>query len=248
MPLLLNIANKFGNVNVVSISRSKRYVHVEGKRLGPLCDKLKIRYAPALVGFQKHRGHYFPKIDGVVVAAASQQKLVAAISERVARSAKRKPRLPRLSEAERAAARLGIHPDGRLARAVARGEIDDDLALLLDFKADWRHNYTDYEKRLHAGCDRDEARAARADLGTIPADWPAYLERFGFTGPQAEALAGVLRDPTKCHPTWFYEAMLSLERYRVDLTTLSYETIREAIDRWRRDRQQAFDSPNAHKF
>lgn len=84
--MTLAITNGFGNVDV----RQKlpgRYAHVPGERLQPLCRKLGIKFAPALVGWQD-RGQYpaKPLFDGVVVAASVAAKLRAAIAERVSRS------------------------------------------------------------------------------------------------------------------------------------------------------------------
>jgi len=84
---------------------SKAYVHIEGERLQPLCRKLGINYAQALVGFDERgrRGKYgyAPSFNGVVVSARSAPKLLKAIQEREARAATRKPTTPEQRRAAR---------------------------------------------------------------------------------------------------------------------------------------------------
>lgn len=52
------------------------YTHVRGNRLQPLCNKLRIKYAAALVGWEgKKRYGFRPVLDGVVVSSRSAAKL-----------------------------------------------------------------------------------------------------------------------------------------------------------------------------
>ncbi len=104
MGLRLKIANCYGNVDVRK-KLSKAYVHVGGQRLQPLCRKLGIKYAQALVGFSergwKVRFGYQPEFDGVVVSARSAQKLRRAIEGRVKRTAERPQKSQQQLAAER---------------------------------------------------------------------------------------------------------------------------------------------------
>ncbi len=104
MGLRLKIANCYGNVDVRK-KLSKAYVHVGGQRLQPLCRKLGIKYAQALVGFsergRKARFGYQPEFDGVVVSARSARKLHSAIEERVKRAAERPRKSPQQLATER---------------------------------------------------------------------------------------------------------------------------------------------------
>lgn len=79
-PYHLAIVNKWGNVDLSKVKLSKRYEHVRGKRLQPLCRKLKIKYCSAIVGWWDGGG--FPIKDGVVVSSISAPKLRQAIMER----------------------------------------------------------------------------------------------------------------------------------------------------------------------
>ncbi len=249
----LSIANGYGNVDVRQ-PLPKRYVHVKGERLQPLCRRLGIKYAEALTGFTPNRSKRYPAMPnlfGVVVSSRSAPKLLQAIEDRERRNPPEKREKAaeagrRRREQQREAFRtrcrqLGIYdPEGRTATALRQGHIDEDSAELMAFKTGYRHEHTDYEDRLrkyHGDADcRDFARDM-AEPEPIPATWPDYLERYGFGGPVAEALAGVLASPTRCHPVWFKEAMIAVRRAELDLTKLSYPVIREAIEDWRLDRE-----------
>lgn len=104
MGLRLKIANSYGNVDVRT-KLSKAYVHVGGQRLQPLCRKLGIKYAQALVGFSERgpsaRFGYQPQFDCVVVSARYARKLLRAIEERVERAAERPQKSPQQLETER---------------------------------------------------------------------------------------------------------------------------------------------------
>lgn len=101
---MLKVANRFGNVDVRQ-RRSKAYVHVEGERLQPLCRKLGINYAQALVGFVERgrRGKYgySPLFNGVVVSVRTASKLLQTVKEREERAATRKPVTPEQRKAAR---------------------------------------------------------------------------------------------------------------------------------------------------
>jgi hypothetical protein len=86
----LKCTNDYGNVDLTRQKLSKRYVHVSGKRLVPLCKKLGINHAEAVVGFDEYaRQRYSAIKDGVVVSAASAPRLIAAITERDQKAAQR---------------------------------------------------------------------------------------------------------------------------------------------------------------
>lgn len=87
----LAITNQYGNVDLTRTVLNHRYVHVEGKRLQPLCLKLKIKYTEAVVGFKgSSRYGYKPIKDGVVVSAHSAQKLLDEIDARIKRNSPEK--------------------------------------------------------------------------------------------------------------------------------------------------------------
>jgi hypothetical protein len=60
---MFKIANEYGNIDV-RFGVPKGYVHVEGLRLAPLCRKLGITHALALVGLRKHGGFWRPQYIG----------------------------------------------------------------------------------------------------------------------------------------------------------------------------------------
>lgn len=87
----ITIANGYGNVDIQA-SIPDGFQHVKGKRLQPICRKLGIPYANALVGWAGTKKYPKPEMDGVVVPHESAAKLLQAISERDARSVKRRLR------------------------------------------------------------------------------------------------------------------------------------------------------------
>jgi len=90
-PPPLSIVNAYGNVDLSEKVLSRRYLHVRGKRLGPICNRLRIRYAKAVVGFSgSARYGYRPVFDGVVVSVRSAPRLAVAIRERDERAARRR--------------------------------------------------------------------------------------------------------------------------------------------------------------
>jgi hypothetical protein len=249
----LSIANVFGNVDVRR-PLPKQYVHVKGERLQPLCRKLKIKFAQALTGFTPARSKRYPakpNLYGVVISSRSAPKLLKAIEDREQRNppekrekaaeAARRRREQQQQAFRTRCCRLGIYdPEGRTATALRRGYIDEDFAHLMAFKASYRHEHTDYDYCLQMYRDDADCRDAARDMARpepIPPTWPEYLDRYGFGGAVADALAGVLADPKKCHPVWFCEAMIAVRRAELDPTKLTYQAIREAIADWRFDRE-----------
>lgn len=175
----LAIENKFGNVDLTRTTLSKRYQHVSGKRLQPMCRKLGIRFAEAVVGFEgSRRIGWRPKKDGVIVSVQSADKLRKLIEERDAR--KRPPLSPeKRSEqkrrrqeqqstmfAEQIRLAYPSMPEGeelyiaRHATEIGSGRIGrtkHEDAVRLAVIAYVRHEYTEYDSLLEY-MDRDEAR------------------------------------------------------------------------------------------
>lgn len=87
----LSIANNFGDVDVQG-KIPTGFQHIKGKRLQPVCRTLDIPYANALVGWAGTKKYPKPEMDGVVVPHESAPRLIQAISEREARSEKRRQR------------------------------------------------------------------------------------------------------------------------------------------------------------
>lgn len=193
----LAIANGYGNVDVTG-GVPAGYAHVRGARLQPLCRRLGIRHAAALVGWAKRSRRYpaRPVLDGVVVAARSAERLRRAVDERAVRTARSRPRTPEQREAERqrrqrrdverfAAAvreRFPGCPAGEAAAIAARAceigsgrvgrsRVAEDPVRAATV-AHVRHLYTDYESLLDEGYDRDDARRL------VAADISAWLVRW----------------------------------------------------------------------
>lgn len=131
---------------------------------------------------------------------------------------------------------IGAVHGSRTAHALVRGQIDADLAELRAYKAEYRHEHTDYDDLIRESGDRDDAREAMQPTSPIPDAWPDWLDRYGFTGDVVEALAQTLKDPRHCHPVWFKEAEIAVRRAGVGLDELTYEKIRAAIAYWREQR------------
>jgi len=185
----LKVANSYRNIDVRK-GVPGGYTHVRGKRLGPLCRKLNIKFVQALVGFTDNgRFGYSPKLDGVVVSSRSVNKLFAEISARKERSANRK----KPTRKQRAAARrrrqqrdidhfaeairerFPSMPEGEemvIARhacqigsgRVGRSTVAND-PLVAAVVAHVRHKYTDYEELLEqakaCAFDREEREELR---------------------------------------------------------------------------------------
>jgi len=251
----ISIVNCYGNVDLTNTRLDRRYKHVPGKRLQPLCRKLGIKFADAVVGFSGHKRYgYKPDKDGVVISSRSVDKLLAEIAAREKRNPSEKRETARLSRAAKKAERLqaaGIYnPCSRTAQWFERGDIDAYEAQLIQFKAEYRHEHTDYDDRLaqlkenarqHQGEVRrmlldDASRDARecAVEDPVPTSWEEYLSIYSFPYPKtAEALAAALKSPTNAHPVWFCEAVLAVEQAKLDLDSLSYSAVRDAISDWR---------------
>lgn len=164
--LTLAIANIYGNVDIRN-GLSARYRHVPGDRLQPLCRKLGIRYAPALVDIRKSRFGSRPLTDGVVVSQRSVGKLLAEIQarehrrrspEQLARDRERRQERDILAFAQRIRSMFPSIPEheehqiaahacligsGRVGRSTTA---DDPVYAAV--VAHVRHRYTDYEERL----------------------------------------------------------------------------------------------------
>jgi hypothetical protein len=194
-----------------------------------------------VLDWDKKRGCYKPGswlvpvgLLGTVIPLSS--KAAAEIRERRSAAARKAKETIRAKDDEAAVA-IGAQPGSRLGRALRQGELDKYEAQLLAFKSRYRHEHTDYEALLDAGCDQEDARSIRQEEAP-PENWAAYLDRYGFDGPVSEAMARILEDPGEAHPVWFCEAKIAVEkavaeRRLTDLSTLSYETIRECVDYWR---------------
>ena len=254
----LAIANGYGNVDLTKTTLDGRYRHVSGKRLQPLCRSLGIKYAEAVVGWTGNRRYgYRPVMDGVVVSARSSAKLLAAIQARQLRNPPEKLEQARRRREERRLGRLetaGIeNPNSYTAKWFERGEIDAFEAQLIQFKAEYRHLFTDYDSLVEQL--RSEARQYKGEMRRmamedvqrdaremcseepIPDKWEEYLATYGFPYPEiAKRLSQVLKSCEQAHPVWFCEAVLALKRSDHCLDNLTYEAIRDAIDQWRSHR------------
>ena len=144
-------------------------------------------------------------------------------------------------------------PNSRTARWYERGEIDEYEARLIQFKAEYRHGYTDYDERISAmrseamGLDsqnkkgsleylREDARAGTTEQ-PIPETWDEYLDTYEFPYPEiANRISQVLASSRKAHPVWFCEAILAVKRAECPLDALTCEVVRDAIADWRAKR------------
>ena len=242
---LLSIADKYGSVDLTRTRLSRRYRHVPGNRLSQLCERLGIACADAVVEWSGSwsRGRS-PTKDGVVVSARSADKLLAAIEERERRNAPKREAAKKKALAKRRAERqelaeAGIYDhDSRTAQAYLNGDIDEYEAQLIQFKAGYRHEHTNYEAWLEHE-DRDSARELCQDQ-PIPDEWRRYLAKYDFPYPEvAERLSCVLESPEQAHPAWFCEAVLAVVQQGGCLEPWSYERVQEAVSEWRRVRSYA---------
>ena len=184
----LKIASVYGTVDVRD-GVPKGYVHVSGERLQPLCRKLKIKFAEALVGFKSSRRFgYSPVLDGVIVSSRSAAKLRTEIAARDARSASRKKPTPEQRAAarerreqrdvEKFAARIreqfpSIPPGEDIQIAehaceigsgrVGRSTVADDPVMAAVI-AHVRHCHTDYDDLLDEACEHAFDREERESL------------------------------------------------------------------------------------
>jgi len=56
-------------------------VHLQMPRLGPICKKLAVDYAPAMIGFDIRGGRSVPVIEGVVVCKEDETTVLEAYIE-----------------------------------------------------------------------------------------------------------------------------------------------------------------------
>lgn len=173
---------EFGNVDVRK-SVPQGYVHVSGKRLGPIARKVGARrWAPALVGFCRRYGAWVAEIDGIVCTRgiaprirAEQARLDETRAEREVEAKARKERrqeretaeladcirtcFPHLADdAEMAATRAAWIGSGRVGRSTLL-ELDEKAGLTM--AAHVRHKSTNYEELLRErpyGVPREEWR------------------------------------------------------------------------------------------
>ncbi len=100
----LSISSVHGTVDVRK-GLPAGYTHVPGSRLQPICRKLGIKFAEALVGFvergRKARYGWKPLKDGVVVAKRSAPRLLHAAKEREQRASNRPQRTPEMRASDR---------------------------------------------------------------------------------------------------------------------------------------------------
>jgi hypothetical protein len=244
---LLSIANDYGNVDLRSAKLGKRYVVVEGKRLQPICRKLGIAWAPAMTGFSWGRGGWcIPTFCGVVIAKVSEPKLLAEIDSLRQRREKRNAR--QQERRKKILDEAGIVDGTRTAEWLTKGEVDSLHAQLIQFKAAYRHEHTDYDATIEAMADeirnansshrnrqcefsnlREDARECCHE-DPIPGTWEAYLDKYDFPFPEiALALSKVLRNPKQAHPTWFCKAVLAIKAANIELDNLNYGIVRACI-------------------
>lgn len=176
MSLIAVKKNGYGNINIV-YGVPSGLAHVTGLRLGPLCRKLGIEFAPALTGWVGPKIRRRPKINGVIVLAAEVDSLCAAIVAREARAktpqqkAKARnrrqlrdiaafkqrildqfPSMPK-EDAESCASHACEIGSGRVGRS---STCDDPvIAAVIAYI---RHNCTAYDSLLANHYDRDDAR------------------------------------------------------------------------------------------
>lgn len=82
---LESLKSAWDNIDVRS-GLPAEVTHVSGQRLQPLCRKLQIEFAVALVGWGGTRRYPKPEFDGVVVLKRDARKLKAEIKKRAARN------------------------------------------------------------------------------------------------------------------------------------------------------------------
>lgn len=200
----LKISNCYGNVDVRNGLPSKSYVHVRGERLQPLCRKLGINFAQALIGVRKSKYGHTPQFDGVVVSVRSGPKLLQAITEREERTSIRPERTPEQLQAAKArrqerdvavfaAAIKERYPNcpeeealiiaghachigsGRVGRSRTA---DDPVGAAVI--AHIRHTYTDYDDILDEsyglGYDREDREDAKRDARSQV--WPEIVAKL----------------------------------------------------------------------
>lgn len=241
----LKIANRFGCIDIQN-GVPKGYTHVNGLRLQPLCKKLKIKFAQALVGWGGTERFPKPTFDGVVVSARAAQKLIKEIEQRNIRSEKSKgtrekekeKRKQKRDEETFRLSALGIEKGTRTYQWLKSESIDENEATLIAFKATYRHRFTDYDELLQSR-EREDAREDVHEKPN-PDNWEKYLLTYDFPFPKiAETLAKVLQKPQSAHPVWFCEAILAVKRSEIPFEELTYTAISKAVSEWRFFRRES---------
>lgn len=160
----LAITNSYGNFDMVHCNLPARYSFVSGKRLQPIARKLKIRFVPAVTGFEINKYKDYPArpiIGGIIVHRSRTEKILTAIklrespeaiAKREAAAKKRAAKTLILAEArqverQQKANRLGYRLGSSLESAYQRGELSEDQIELKAFKSHYRHNFTDYDQQ-----------------------------------------------------------------------------------------------------
>lgn len=91
--------NQYGNIAIEDgKDKDGKIVHIEGQRLSLTCKANGIDYRVCVVGFDKHRGRYFPIYNGVYVAMQDADRLKDAILKR---DVKNQCRIDRAKEKKR---------------------------------------------------------------------------------------------------------------------------------------------------
>ena len=103
--------------------------------------------------------------------------------------------------------RIGYIRGSHTERALLRGYIEEDEAELIAFKSFYRHTFTDYDQQydrvnwheLKSELGFDEAKRYMRDFAheskvesPFSDNWSDYLSKYGFTSPEALAMASVL--------------------------------------------------------
>jgi hypothetical protein len=112
--------------------------------------------------------------------------------------------------------------------------LDADLAELRAFRARYRTGGFPEP-------DVEAKRRARTELVAkgISPKWSSFVARFEFSGEVAYSMLRTLESPSRCHSGWFKEGEIAVRRAGLDLSTLNYEAIRDAITAWRAERTTA---------
>lgn len=138
MSEFLKIANQYGNVDI-QLGVPKGYEHVHGERLQPLCRKLGIMYAQALIGWGGSRKYPKPVLDGVIISNRSSARLREAVAEREQRSALRRHR-------QQQKGKDAIAAELERKRIVFRGQFPNATDETIKTFVDMRHVYDSLEE------------------------------------------------------------------------------------------------------
>ena len=157
-------------------------VHIKESHMGPTCRSIKVQYAPALMGLEKQRGFWKPKICGVVIFADDEPAVIKALALREKRRLSpaqkeerrmredtriraefeeairsRFPGMPELDVAD-CAWHATVRGSGRVGRSRAC-EYPVKAAVV----AHIRHACTEYDDLLLQGYTKDDARRSVGD-------------------------------------------------------------------------------------